>query len=790
MNHGSSEELIYKDNSLSITARVDALLKSMNLDEKIGQLGSTHFMDIYLENGLSKERLALWMKNGIGQVSRLGGQSVLSPQERAKTANEIQDYLIKNTRLGIPAIIHEECCSGVMAMEATRFPQMIGLASTWMPELAETMTSIIRRQMRATGSHQGLAPVLDVLHEPRWGRIEETFGEDPVLISHFGMAYVRGLQGEKLADGVLATGKHYVGHSISEGGLNCTPVHIGFRELWDTFLLPFEAIIREAKLGSMMNSYSEMDGEVVAASKTIMTDILRGQLGFDGIVVSDYEAIKMLNTLHRISEDLEDAAVKALKAGIDLELPQTLAYGEPLKKAVQNGKIKIEEIDVSVSRILQKKYELGIMDNPFVDEAKVTAAFNVKGDQETARKIAEKSLVLLKNKDNLLPVSKEIKTIAVIGPNADQARCFFGDYSHPAGLEMFLDSNPEIEAWLNKKGALKDFRDSMDSTPTVLEVIKKTVSPKSKILFAKGCDVNSTDRSGFIEASNIASQADLIIMVMGDKSGLVSDCTCGEFRDRTNLTLPGVQEDLILGINQNGKPLVLVLVNGRPYDLSKIEDKCTAIVEAWLPGEASAAAIAGVLFGDINPGGKITVSLPRSVGQIPIYYNHKPSGGHSHFRGDYVDEKTTPLFPFGHGLSYTRFEYSDLTIGAEEIKTDDKNVVISCKVKNTGKRSGDEVVQLYIQDEFASIPRPVKELKAYKRLTLTPNETKKVTFNLPVDQLAFYNVEMKLVVEPGKIGVMVGSSSEDIRLSGSFKITGAEPKIVNKRVFECPVKVE
>ena len=658
-----------------------------------------------------------------------------------------------------------------------------------MPELAQKMTDIIRKQMRACGSHHGLAPVLDILRDPRWGRVEETFGEDPTLISQMGMAYVRGLQGENLKTGVLATGKHYVAHSLPEGGLNCTPVHIGLRELRDSYLMPFEAVIREAGLATIMNSYSEMDGEVVATSHLILSEILRDELGFDGPVVSDYEAILMLNTFHRTASTLGEAASQAIQAGIDLELPQTLCYGQPLIEMVKAGKVSETVIDQAVARNLQKKFELGLFENPFVDEAILVSIFSSDEDLKTAKMIAEKSLVLLKNESGLLPLSQDIKTIAVIGPNADQGRCMMGDYSYPAGLEMFLDSHPVINAEMQNRGDFQDYQSLMDGIPTLLRSIHAKVTAKTKILFAKGCEINAQDRSGFAEAVEIAHQADVVILALGDKSGLVEDCTCGEFRDRTELNLPGIQEELVAALTQCGKPMVLVLINGRPFDLSGVVDKVNAILETWTPGEAGGTAIAEALFGVTNPGGKLTVSLPRSVGQVPIYYNHKPSGGHSHFRGEYVSEKTTPLFPFGHGLSYTRFKYSKLITSAKKVETNG-TLEVSFTVQNTGKKAGDEVVQLYVRDEFASIPRPVKELKGFKRLTLQAGESKKVTFSLAIEQMAFYDREMCLSVEPGILEIMVGSSSEEIHLQEQVEITGSQNHKVLKRLFECPVSVE
>lgn len=773
---------IYQDAARPIPERVQDLLARMTLVEKIAQLGSYWVYDLQDDQGFSEEKAAALIADGIGQVSRVGGASTLAPRGIASMANTIQAYLVNHTRLGIPAIVHEECCSGYLALGATCFPQIIGLASTWAPELAGHMAEVIRTQMRAVGAHQGLSPVLDVSRDPRWGRVEETFGEDPALAAQMGIAYVRGLQGPDLRQGVMATAKHFVGHGISEGGMNCTPVHLGPREMRDVFLLPFEAVIREAHLASMMNAYSELDGVVVAASRAIMTELLRGELGFDGLVVSDYWAIRMLHDFHFVANDQADAAQLALNAGIDVELPNTICYGPPLLEAVQCGRVSESTIDTAVKRILQKKFELGLFENPYVDIDRVLSVYETSDQRHLARQIAAQSIVLLKNDDAVLPLSKELNTLAVIGPNADQARHLLGDYSHPAHIEILLERNPELATVLKWDPQSNGIVDGSVKVPTVLDAVRHKVSPHTRVLFAPGCAVNSTDRSGFEQAVQAARSADAVILVVGDKSGLTLDCTCGEFRDRADLGLPGVQQELVETIAALGKPSVVVLINGRPLSIPWIAENIPALVEAWLPGEEGGAAIADVLFGDVNPGGKLPISFPRSVGQIPVFYNHKPSGGHSQGHGGYVSLPTSPLFPFGHGSSYTQFEYTDLQIDPPQVDTD-KHAVISLKVKNIGTRTGDEVVQLYVRDQVASLPRPVKELRGFKRIPLTPGEIRTVVFDMLIDQLAFYDEAMQLILEPGIIEVMIGSSSEDIRLKGSFQILGNEKCIINRRVF-------
>ena len=770
----------------SIEQRTNKLLSQMTLDEKLAQIGSYWMFDLQSDGVLDWEKVADKLKYGIGQITRMAGASTLDPVNAAKAANNLQRFLIQKTRLGIPAIIHEECCSGAMILGGTTYPQMLGLASTFQPELAEAMTTAVRKQLLAIGARQGLAPVLDVVRDPRWGRVEETFGEDPTLVSHFGMAYIRGLQTDNLAQGVIATGKHFIGHSLSQGGLNCAPVHMGMNEVCDVYLAPFQAAIRDAKLASVMNAYPELDGEVVAASRRIMTDLLRGQLGFDGLVVSDYEAIIMLHNFHKVAANPACAASMALNAGIDVELPSVVCYGEPLKSALESGEINLELVDISVGRHLKKKFELGLFENPYVDEGRILEIFETSEQRKLAREIASKSIVLLKN-DGLLPLPKTIRTLAVIGPNANDSRNQLGDYSYTAMMHLMRLKAPENSAFHEIK--IDELEKYDIKIISVLEGIQSAVSSETKILYAKGCDNLSNDTSGFGEAVNIAKKADAVILVLGDRSGLTPDCTTGETRDSADLKLPGVQEELVQTLLAMGKPVAVVLINGRPYAFSELAKKANAILEAWLPGEEGGSAVADILFGDVNPGGKLPMTFPRSVGQVPIYYNAKPAGTKSNWYVDYVSEKVTPLYPFGHGLSYTSFEYSNLVIKQKRAAVGEK-VEISLDVKNVGKLAGDEVVQLYIYDEFASTPRPIKELKGYRRLFMNPGETRKVTFHLSVNQLAFYGNDLSLVVEPGTIKVMVGSSSEDIRLRDEFEIIGPKKIAVKERVFVCPVTVE
>jgi beta-glucosidase len=765
--------------------KIKALIADMTLDEKSAQLGSYWMYELQSNGSLDETIVADKLSHGIGQITRVAGATTSGPLKAAQTGNQIQNFLVEQTRLGIPALLHEECCSGAMFLGGTMYPQPLGLSASFEPALAEKMTIAIRGQMLAIGARQGLAPVLDLGRDARWGRIEETFGEDATLASHFGVAYIRGLQGDDISTGVIATGKHFIGHSFSQGGLNCGPVHMGMREVYNLYIAPFQAAIRDAGLASIMNAYPELDGEVVAASSKILNDILRGELGFDGLIVSDYDAVIMIHNYHNLAPDKATAGRLALEAGIDVELPSLNCYGDPLKKALEAGDIKMETIDRSLERHLSMKMALGLFENPYVDESRVLDLFETPEDRALARELAQKSLVLLTN-DGTLPLSKSIKKLAVIGPNADQGRSQLGDYSFAAKVELLMHQGPEGSAFIEFDP--RELANEEVVVVTPLAAINEADSADTEVFYARGCDNLDPDKSGFAEAVQAAEQADAIVLFLGDRSGLVPACTSGETRDVADLKLPGVQQELAEAILATGKPVVVVLASGRPYAIGDLAEKANAILQAWIPGEEGGHAIADALFGDFNPGGKLPVTFPRSAGQLPITYDHKPSGMRSNWYVDYVDQPVTPLFAFGHGLSYTTFEYSELRIGTATAGAGE-TVDVSFRVRNNGSVAGDEVVQLYIRDVYASAPRPVKELKAYARLSLEAGQSKSVTFHLPVNQMAFYNNDLDLVVEPGEVQVMIGSSSADIRLESSFEISGKGPTKIKDRVFDCPVTI-
>jgi beta-glucosidase len=759
------------DSAATIKKKVKALLSKMTLTEKVAQLGGA-FVAPLTENGkFSPAKAGEILKHGIGHISAPAMTSGLPLREVVNLINDIQKHLKENTRLGIPAIIHEECLNGFRARGATIFPQNIGLASTWEPELIGRITRVIRRQMRAAGMHQGLAPVLDVARDPRWGRVEETFGEDPHLVSRLGVAYIKGLQGDDIKQGIVATTKHFAGHGLPESGLNCAPSHIPPRLFREVFLYPFEKAVKEAGVLSVMNAYHEIDGIPCAASEELLTDILRQEWGFDGVVVSDYFAIAQLETIHRIAADKSEAAKLSLQAGLDVELPGTDCYGEPLLKAVKSGAVPIALVDQSVARVLSLKFRLGLFENTYVNPADAVKVIDTPDDRNLAREAARKSIILLKNDGNLLPLKKNVRSIAVIGPSANSQRNLLGDYTYPAHARFEIKTDKKTgKAQLVWKDKDRD-KDKVAAPEvvTVLEGIKGAVGKNTKVFYSRGSEVKTDSRDGFTEAVKAARSADVTVVVGGDISGLMPDATSGEMRDRSVLGLPGVQEELVKAVYATGTPMVLVLANGRPYTLKWLAEKIPAIIVAWEPGEEGGRAVADVLFGDYNPGGKLPVSFPRNEGQLPVYYYRKPSGRKSPTWGDYVDGSADPLYEFGYGLSYTTFEFSDLSISPKRVAKDG-SVTIKVDVMNTGKGAGEEVVQLYINDVLASVTRPVKELKGFERIYLKSGEKKTVTFRIPADGLAFYNKKMERKVEPGVFKVMIGRSSADIVLEGEFKV--------------------
>lgn len=763
---------VYLDPTRSPDERVTDLLDRMTLEEKLAQLGGVWITDLLEGGRFAPERAAARLEHGIGHVTRLVAATGMRPADAAALANEVQGHLQGATRLGIPAILHEEAGAGFMARDATCFPQAIGQAATWEPRLVEAMGRVVREQMRAVGAHQALAPVLDVARDPRWGRIEETYGEDPYLVGRMGVAYVRGVQGEQLDDGsVVATAKHFLGYGASEGGLNWAPARIMPRELREVYAAPFAAAIEEAGVASAMNAYHELDGVPCGASRELMVEMLRSELGFAGVVVSDYFTLATLVGYHRVARDKTEAARLGLEAGIDVELPAHDCYGDALRQGLSSGAIDPALVDASVRRLLEQKFRLGLFERPFVVASRAPLVFDTSEQRALAREMAEKSLVLLRNEGDLLPLRANAR-VALIGPGADERRLLQGDYHYPAHVEVMFESQGDLPAPTPMiAGRVEDLEAHYPPMVSLLDGLRARVAASGEVLHARGCDVNSEDSSGFDEAVAAARAADVAVVVVGDRSGLTGAATCGEARDRADVRLPGVQEALVDAVVATGTPVVLVLLGGRPLALGGLAERVGAMLAAWLPGAEGGTAVAAALFGDVSPSGKLPVSFPRDAAQIPVYYGHKPSGGRSHWKGDYVDMPTSPLYPFGHGLAYTRFGYADLRVEPAEA-TANAEVTLSFELRNEGARAAEEVVQLYLRDPVASVTRPVQQLAGFARVALAPGQARRVVFRVPVPMLAFFDRALRHVVEPGAIEVQVGASSADVRLRGGFTIVG------------------
>jgi beta-xylosidase len=768
----SEADAPYRDPARPTAERAEDLLGRMSLDEKLAQLGCAWSTELVEDEAFSERRARERLGHGIGQITRIGAATGLRPAESAAFANRIQRFLREETRLGIPALVHEESTAGFCARDADAFPQAIGLAATFDPAAVERMGRVIREQMRAVGARLTLAPVLDVARDPRWGRTEETYGECPYLAARLGVAYVRGVQGDDLTRGVAATGKHFLGYGLSEGGLNHAPAHIGPRELREVFAAPFGAAIREAGLACVMNAYNEVDGLPCGGSRAILEDLLRGELGFEGLVVADYFTILLLIAHHRVAADKGDAAERALRAGLDAELPALDCYGAPLRERIETGAVPVALVDRSVRRVLALKLALGLFERPLVDEAEAGAAYQTPATRALARELAVRSLVLLRNEGPLLPLDPGIRRLAVIGPAADDVRLLQGDYHYPAHAEIVYARAGGPSGILPRSEGVA-FAPGPYFPPMVslLEGLRAALAPGGEVIHARGCGVTGEDRSGFEEARATARRAEVAVVAVGGKSGLLPDCTSGEFRDAADLGLPGVQQALVEAVVATGTPTVVVLVGGRPLALPWIAEHVPAVLQAWLPGEEGGHAVADVLFGRANPAGRLPVSLPRAVGQVPVYYDHKSGGGRSQMLGDYSDLPVAPLFPFGHGLSYTRFEYGALAVEPASVSAFER-VRATVAVHNAGARAGDEVVQLYLRDPVASVTRPVQQLAGFLRVTLAPGETRRVVFEIDPTQLACYDEDLNLVVETGEVEVRVGASSGDIRARGGFRIDG------------------
>jgi beta-glucosidase len=775
------------DPSLSVEERVADLLSQMTLTEKIAQLGSVWGFQIVPGGHVDRKQLERLLGNGLGEITRIAGATNLTLPEAARAANEIQRYLIEGTRLGIPAIVHEETLHGLLARDAPVFQQSIGAAASYDPELVEQVAAAIRRRMRAMGARHALAPVLDVTRDPRWGRIEETYGEDPYLAATLGVAYVRGIQGSSPADGVLATGKHLVGHGLAEGGLNQAPAHVGWRELRDEQLLPFEAAIREAGLASVMPAYCDVDGVPCHASRELLVDVLRREWAFDGLVASDYMGIEQLQGHHRLTPDMGVAAGLALAAGVDLELPRSLAYAEPLAQAIADGRVEVALIDAAVARVLSAKVRLGLFEQPYVDEPSAAdAEVLLHEERRLGRQLAARSMVLLEN-DGVLPLSGAVRRLALIGPIADSARDLLGDYSHLLHVETLLELANQPMFGVKAQGALL-LEDELAGRRTILDAFRDRLGPEL-VRHARGTGLRDGSDEELAAAVAAAREAEVAVLVLGERSGLTDDSTTGEFRDRRGLGLLGRQQELLEAVVATGTPVVLVVVSGRPLAIEWAARHCAAVLLAWVPGDEGPDALLDVLLGEQPPGGKLPVSMPRGVGQVPLHYRHHPSGGRSNPRGDHVDGQAGPLWPFGFGRSYTTFALSDLALDRPSIASCDDEVGIGVRVANVGPRPGDEVVQLYLRDEEADIARPVLELCGFVRVSLEPGESADVRFTLHSEQLSHTGLDYRRIVEPGSVTLWVGTSSADRPLSATLAVTGPVAELPVRCRFVTPVSV-
>nr|WP_240505928.1 glycoside hydrolase family 3 N-terminal domain-containing protein [Erythrobacter colymbi] len=753
----------YWNANLPVEQRVEDLLARMTLEEKIAQIITVWDSKKAIQGEgdvFDPAKAASVYPDGIGQIARPSDRSGPgSPRQigRRNIADSVayviaaQKWAMEKTRLGIPILFHEESLHGLAAKDATAFPQAIGLASSWDPDLIRDINALIAEETSARGVHLVLSPVVDVARDPRWGRIEETFGEDPFLVGEMGVASVEGLMGSgttrKLAPGkVMATLKHMTGHGQPESGNNVAPAQISERTLREMFFPPFEQVVKRTKIDAVMASYNEIDGVPSHANKWLLQDVLRGEWGYEGAVVSDYYAIEDMARIHHIAPDFAGAGEIALKAGVDVDLPEGAGF-KNLAASVKEGRVPMAAIDNAVRRLLTMKFNAGLFENPWPDAAKAQTS-NGPAGVALAKLAADRSLVLLKNNGALplaLPDSPSAKkpTIAVIGPNADVAR-LGGYYGEPR------------------------------ASVTPLQGIRAAVAGKANVVHALGVEIIDGDsdwwddkvvlanpeknRQRIAEAVEVAKAADTIVLFIGDTEKTSREgWAANHLGDRTSLDLVGEQNELFKAMKALGKPVVVVLINGRPPSYPTIAAEADAILETWYAGEQQGTAIADALTGKVNPGGKMPVSTARNVGQLPNFYNYKPSA-----RRGYLFDEVTPLFPFGWGLSYTTFSLAPPVLSASTIKPGD-GVTVTVRVTNTGKRAGDEVVQVYLRDEISSVTRPVKELVGFKRVTLQPGETRDVAIAIEPRAFAMWNEDMKRVTEPGTFAIMTGANSAELQ---------------------------
>ena len=757
---------VYRDPKAPIKDRVRDLLSRMTLEEKAAQVRSMAYTKASILEGdnFSPEKATQVFKDGIGQIGnpsdtngtkRSATDNYRAPGETIDLINAIQRHLVENTRLGIPALFHEETAHGLKARDATIFPIPLGLGSTWDPSLVQQAYALAAREARMRGATVALSPVLDLARDPRFGRVEEFYGEDPFLVSQMGIASVRGQQGTRplTADKVFCTLKHFI-HGSPEGGLNTAPADMSERTLRENFLLPFERVIKAADPAIIMPSYNELQGVPSHANVELLQRTGRDRLGFRGAYFSDYGGITNLVTQHNMAANDDEAAVLALHAGVDAELPEGQAYAR-IPELVRAGRIPEASLDAAVSRILALKFEAGLFENPYVNKARALRQVNAPASKALARKVAQRSLVLLKN-DGVLPLDPAApRKIAVIGPNAVEA--LFGGYSSVnaqavgilAGVQAAAGKNITIE---HAEG---------------VQIVKP--DPTGQHLPARAARYADPKENAarITQAVEVAKRSDVILLVVGDVPEITREAIhVGAPGDRNTLNLYGDQDALVEAMIATGKPIIALLINGRPLTVTRLAEKANALVEGWYLGQEGGNAFADMLFGKVNPGGKLPVTFPRSVGDLPMYYNQHPSAKTSK---RYVESKPTPLFPFGYGLSYTTFDISVPRLAKSTIAVGE-TAVVEVDVTNTGSRAGDEVVQLYVRDDVSSVPRPLLELRGFERVSLKPGEKRTVQFRLDTDSLAFWNIDMAYVVEPGTFTIHAGSSSDQLK---SVKLTVA-----------------
>ncbi len=755
----------YKDATLSPDKRVRDLLRRMTLEEKATQMvcvwqqKAQTLVDAEGNFDPAKARAAFKKGLGLGQVGRPSdaGAPAAAPwmgrtaRQMAELTNAIQKFFLENSRLGIPVVFHEECLHGHAARDATNFPQPIGLGATFNPNLVEALFAMTAYEARVRGAHQALTPVVDVARDPRWGRVEETYGEDPYLNTRLGIAAVRGFQGDATFQDkkrVMATLKHFAAHGQPESGQNCAPANVSERVLRETFLHPFRDVLREAGAVSVMASYNEIDGIPSHASRWLLRDVLRKEWGFRGFVVSDYYAIWELGYRpdthgHFVARDKKESCKLAVEAGVNIELPEPDCY-RYLAELVRKGVLREKQLDDLVAPMLFWKFRMGLFEDPYVDPDEADRVVGCDAHRALALRAARETITLLKNENNLVPLDPaRLKTIAVIGPNAH--RRLLGGYS---GLPKH--------------------------NVTVLEGIQDKVGDRVRVLHAEGCQITvggswqqdevvasdpAEDRRQIAEAVEVAKQADVIVLAIGGNEQTSREAWGrAHLGDRPSLDLVGRQDELVTAMLATGRPLIVLLFNGRPLSIHHLAQHVPVLFECWYLGQECGRAVADVLFGDVNPAGKLPISIPRSVGHLPVFYNHKPSA-----RRGYLWDDVSPLFPFGFGLSYTTFTLRNVRLAKKRIPRRGSTRVL-VDVTNTGPRAGAEVVQLYLRDRVSSVTRPVKELKGFQKIWLEPGETKTVSLEITPASLAFYDVNMKYVVEPGEFEVMVGNSSRDADL--------------------------